>query len=582
VLSGLPSTGTWTLTGTPGGTTYFDTGTSYTVTGLSSGTYTFTATNAEGCISTASANVIIDTQSETPSAPVVGEITQPTCEVATGSVVLSGLPATGTWTLAGTPSGTTYSGTGTGFTVTGLSPGTYTFTVSNAEGCISAASDNVVIDPLPVNAAPIASDVKILGTARVGQQLTGSYLYSDAEGDPEGSSLYQWFRNDFPLPEATSLTYTLIEEDNGSEIKFEVTPVAQTGTSPGEAVQSAGKDVKPRQYTLIITVNPSEGGTTFPEPGTYQYDEGDMIEIAGIPYECYLLESWTGDVSEQDSIAAEVKMDNDKTISVNFKVNSFSPAFNEELPADFKAECSLIASAEILTANDYFGESAYVTFSEERTDGICENYFQLRRTWIAEDVCGNQTVHIQIVNVEDNTPPVIICPPNIDVNYIEDIPDTLKSVEEYIENGGHVFDNCGLDEKSLDMVFEFTDITEESYVVTREYHISDLCGNNATCQQDITVLYPTSADKISNGSFKYSIAPNPNNGKFIFRMESMMDKDIDLKLVNMIGQIVDERRIQSFGLKRDEYFDISDLNKGIYHLLIMYGDIRQSEKIVIM
>ena len=34
-----------------------------------------------------------------PPAPIVGTITQPTCTMATGSVDLSGLPASGTWTL---------------------------------------------------------------------------------------------------------------------------------------------------------------------------------------------------------------------------------------------------------------------------------------------------------------------------------------------------------------------------------------------------------------------------------------------------------------------------------------------------
>jgi hypothetical protein len=147
VLSGLPDP--WTLTRTPGGTVYTGTGTSTTISSLAAATYTFTVTNSAGCTSAASADVVIDSNPSTPSAPAVGTITQPTCDVATGSVVLNGLPATGTWTLTRTPGGTTTTGTGTSSTITELAPGTYTYMVTNEPGCISIASDNVVISMQP-------------------------------------------------------------------------------------------------------------------------------------------------------------------------------------------------------------------------------------------------------------------------------------------------------------------------------------------------------------------------------------------------------------------------------------------------
>ncbi|MBN1386961.1 MAG: gliding motility-associated C-terminal domain-containing protein [Bacteroidales bacterium] len=149
VLNGLPATGTWTLTRNPGGVTTTGTGTSTTITGLPSGTYTFTVTNADGCVSLPSAQVVINPQPPTPSAPIVGAITQPSCTLATGSVLLSGLPSTGTWTITTSPGGTTTTGTGTSGTVSGLLPGIYTFTVTNSYGCISVASAPVVINEQP-------------------------------------------------------------------------------------------------------------------------------------------------------------------------------------------------------------------------------------------------------------------------------------------------------------------------------------------------------------------------------------------------------------------------------------------------
>ena len=65
------------------------------------GSYNFTVTNAAGCTSQFSANVVIN--SLVPTAPLIGQITQPTRAVATGTVVLNGLPSTGSWTLTRNP-----------------------------------------------------------------------------------------------------------------------------------------------------------------------------------------------------------------------------------------------------------------------------------------------------------------------------------------------------------------------------------------------------------------------------------------------------------------------------------------------
>ncbi len=152
-LSGLPSSGTWTITGTPSGTAT-GSGTTTTVSGLAAGTYTFIV-NDGTCNSTATTNVVINAQPATPTSPVIGTITQPTCSLATGSVALTGLPASGTWTVTGSPSGTA-TGTGTTTTVSGLSAGTYTFTVSDGT-CSSTVSVNAVITSQPTT--PIAPAV---------------------------------------------------------------------------------------------------------------------------------------------------------------------------------------------------------------------------------------------------------------------------------------------------------------------------------------------------------------------------------------------------------------------------------------
>ncbi len=144
VLGGLPASGTWTLTRYPLGITSTGTGSITTIEGLLTGSYNYTVANASGCVSGISSTVVIPAVPPKPAAPGVGTITQPTCASATGSVVLTGLPA-GSWEV--NPGAITGSTSTT--TISGLSAGTYNYTVTNSIGCISLPSLDIVIDPQP-------------------------------------------------------------------------------------------------------------------------------------------------------------------------------------------------------------------------------------------------------------------------------------------------------------------------------------------------------------------------------------------------------------------------------------------------
>jgi gliding motility-associated-like protein/uncharacterized repeat protein (TIGR01451 family) len=112
-------------------------------TGLAAGAYSVIVTDVNSCVSVSYSFTI--TQLAAVTAPIVGTITQPTCILTTGSVTLSGLPATGTWTVTESVGSTTITGTGTTGTFSGLSANTYSFKVTNNAGCTSVLSANVVI-----------------------------------------------------------------------------------------------------------------------------------------------------------------------------------------------------------------------------------------------------------------------------------------------------------------------------------------------------------------------------------------------------------------------------------------------------
>ena len=139
VLSG--GTGAWSSSATGVATV----NASGLVTGVTAGTANIIYTITGGCGGTKTAQQSV-TINAIPTAPIIGTIIDPTCTNNTGgSITLNSLPS-GSWTLtqSGTSSGT-FSGTGISNVVSGLSPGTYYFTVAIGS-CLSTTSNAAIVD----------------------------------------------------------------------------------------------------------------------------------------------------------------------------------------------------------------------------------------------------------------------------------------------------------------------------------------------------------------------------------------------------------------------------------------------------
>ncbi len=148
---------------------------------------------------------------------------------------------------------------------------TVSFTVN--DGALTSAVVSRQINITAVNDAPVAGTVTFTGTMIPGSTLTGSYLYSDAEGDPEGTSTFRWYRadnasgtNEVAITGATARTYILVSADAGKYVSFQVTPAASSGTTPGVPVRSArqlviklpsGWTVNPVDFSYLGTVTAS-------------------------------------------------------------------------------------------------------------------------------------------------------------------------------------------------------------------------------------------------------------------------------------------------------------------------------------
>ncbi|ESU25777.1 hypothetical protein FLJC2902T_30600 [Flavobacterium limnosediminis JC2902] len=109
--------------------------------------------------------------------PSLGTMAQPTCQTNSGSVTINNLPSD--WTITKNPDNLTYSGTTTAFTINGLTPGSYTFSVrDNITLCAENQSLNVTINPVP--ACPITTNDNSDYTT--GTPFTVNVLQNDTTG----------------------------------------------------------------------------------------------------------------------------------------------------------------------------------------------------------------------------------------------------------------------------------------------------------------------------------------------------------------------------------------------------------------
>jgi len=112
--------------------------------------------------------------------------------------------------------------------------------------CTYANSTSSQVTIVPGDAAPTFDGVtNTVPLPYDGQLATATPVgYADANADPNGSPIYQWYRYDnaagtgtpYAIPGANASTYTLTAADGGKYVGVSAQPVATAGTSPGMTV----------------------------------------------------------------------------------------------------------------------------------------------------------------------------------------------------------------------------------------------------------------------------------------------------------------------------------------------------------
>src|SRR6185436_15097483 len=88
------------------------------------------------------------------------------------------------------------------------------------------------------------------------------------------------------------------------------------------------------------------------------------------------------------------------------------PSLNSK-PANVSVECDAVPGAPTITATDNCDSDVTVTMNEVKTAGACAGSYTLKRTWTAEDDCGNKAYYTQTITVTDTKAPVVTWPGDV-------------------------------------------------------------------------------------------------------------------------------------------------------------------------
>src|SRR5690606_22793411 len=203
-----------------------------------------------------------------------------------------------------------------------------------------------------------------------------------------------------------------------------------------------------------------------------------------------------------------------QTITVE---DSTGPVFVEALPANVTLECTdEVPSAVTLSATDDCSV-ATVEFNEVTNQGNCPGSYTIERIWTATDTGGNQTVHTQLIAMEDNTAPIFsgAIPTEVyaSCDAIPEIPNVVAT------------DNC-----SEEVTIVFNEYEEQSnqcgsqYNLVREWVATDACGNSS---KHVQVVYITCQIKEEDIHNAVNVGDNNYDNYFkIDKIECFADNNV--------------------------------------------------------
>ncbi|CAM1333089.1 gliding motility-associated C-terminal domain-containing protein [Tenacibaculum aestuariivivum] len=148
-------------------------------------------------------------------------------------------------------------------------------------------------------------------------------------------------------------------------------------------------------------------------------------------------------------------------------------------------DVSVIATGDVTDESDNCDTTLDATFTDVETTGSCEGSKVITRTWSLSDACGNTTTKDQVITIEDTIKPTFTVPSDITI-----ATDTNCTFDVSVIATGDVTDESDNCDTTLDATFtdvETAGSCEGSKVITRTWSLSDACGNTTTKDQVIII-----------------------------------------------------------------------------------------------
>jgi hypothetical protein len=147
-----------------------------------------------------------------------------------------------------------------------------------------------------------------------------------------------------------------------------------------------------------------------------------------------------------------------------------------------------VPAADTLTASDNCDTSVIVLFNEQIIDGSCPSDYTLIRTWTVEDCARNTNSHIQTINVQDTSAPIVVRPAS-DQTVMCDGSGNSNELQTWLDTnaGANAVDVCG----TVTWTNDFTGLINEcgsTGFALVSFTATDECGNATNTTALFTIL----------------------------------------------------------------------------------------------
>jgi hypothetical protein len=435
-------------------------------TGITAGTFNWSVSDASSCAPFTGTLTVSDPVPVTFNAPVITNVSCPGGN--SGRIVISATGGTGPYTYAISPAIGTQLPVGT---FNGLTAQTYTITATDSKGCQATTPVSVVETPdvtpptitcpptvtVSTNAGVCVATGVNLGTPVTADNCAVASVTNNAPASfPAGNTTVTWTVTDNSGNTATC-NQTITVVDTEAPVAADQPPISAQCMliiSPPTATDNCSGTVT---ATTTTTFPYSAGGTT---TIVWRFtDAAGNVTIKN--QQVTIMDTQAPTWATQPSAIVNVECGDDTT-----------PAGPGGQPTAVD-NCSV----PVITRNDNIVTSP----------GGCPSNYTIQRQWRATDASGNFITWNQVINVQDNTPPVINC-----TSYTNFDRKNLPLVDALV--GITVSDNCTSTGNiivipiSEDYQFDNTIPGFCPTGLTRVYRAIDECGNSSECTQTYTFI----------------------------------------------------------------------------------------------